>query len=449
MKRLVALFSACVMAATPMLANARGLIRDAEIEHALRAYADPILAQADIPAEDVRLLIVSDPSINAFVAGGLNIFVHTGLIRTAVKPGMLIGVIAHETGHIAGAHLSQLREKSTRSMLGSVIGALLGAAAVAGGAGQAGAGILIGSQTAATRTLNTGIRINEQSADQAALSYLDGLDISASGMLEMFEAMRRQEQGRNVQQDTFMRTHPLTTERITAMRNHINDSPIPKGQVPARFKEMHARMQAKLAGFLEPYDVVMNQYPASNTSTAARYARAIAAFKRNRLPEALAGMDKLIAENPNDPFFYDTKGQMLFENGRLEEATEAYAQAQKRLPNSALILTDYAKCLTAQEKPALLPKAIALLERAKELDDSNSATWRELAIAYGRQGKLGPSYLALAEEAAVTGKYKEVLQHAARARSYGGDDPSLDLKLDDLERDARMQLKQQNRRDLF
>lgn len=448
-RQLMAAFAACVFAVAPTMAQAGGLIRDAEIEHALRAYADPMLVSSGIPPEDVRILIVNDPTINAFVAGGLNIFVHTGIIRAADKPGQLIGVIAHETGHIAGAHLSQLREKSTRSMLGSIVGTLVGVAAVVGGAGNAGAGVILGSQNMAQRNLASGIRINEQSADQAALTYLDNNDMSASGMIEMFEKLRRQEQSRNVQQDPFLRDHPLTSERITAMRNHIETSTIPKDQVPPKFPEMHARMQAKLAAFTDSYSQVMAQYPTSDTSAAARYARAIAEFKRNRLGDALKGMDQLIKENPNDPFFYDTKGQILFENGKLEEATASYAQANKLMPSSALMLTDYAKCLTAQQKPELLPKAIALLERSKELDDSYSATWRELAIAYGRQGKLGPSYLALAEEAALGGNYKTVLQHTARARSYASADPALELKLDDLERDAKEQLKQQNQRGLF
>ncbi len=447
-RRFTAILAALTLAVAPMAAQA-GLIRDAEIEHVLRTYASPIFVSADVPPEDVRILIISDPNINAFVAGGLNIFIHTGLIRAATKPGMLIGVIAHETGHIAGAHLSQLREKSSRSTLGSVLGTLVGVAAAVGGAGQAGAGIMIGSQNMAQRTLNSGIRINEQSADQAAITYLENNDMSSSGMLEMFESIRRTEAVHNVQQDTFLRTHPLTTERITAMRNHIAQSSIPKDQVPARYPEMHARMLAKLAGFSDSYEQVLIRYPTSDTSISARYARAIADFKRNRLPAALSGIDRLIAEQPNDPYFYDTKGQILFENGKLKEASLAYAQASKLLPSSALIMTDYAKSLTAQENPALLPRATALLERSKEIDDSYSSTWRQLAIAYGRQGKMGLSYQALAEEAALGGDYKEVLQHTARARSFADTDAGLELKLDDLERDAKAQLKEQKKNGIF
>jgi predicted Zn-dependent protease len=447
MKKLIAWISVCIFA-LPSIASAGGLIRDAEIEATLRAYTTPILNTAGIPPESVRILIVDDPSLNAFVAGGLNIFIHTGLIRTAKKPGMLIGVIAHETGHIAGAHLSQFSEKSSRSLLGAAIGAAVGVAAIVAGAGQAGAGVIAGSQSMAERNFLSGIRMNEQSADQAAISYLDDLDISSSGMLEMFETLRRNEQGHNVQQDTFLRSHPLTTDRISAMRNHIQNSAIPKDQVPTRFAAMHARMIAKLVGFTEPYNRVITAYPASDTSVAARYARAIAEFKRNRLADALKGIDALIAEYPNDPYFYDTKGQILFENGKLPEAAKAYGKANGLAPRSALILTDYAKSLTAQERPDLLPRAIALLERSKEIDDSHAATWRELAIAFGRQGQLGESYLALAEESALGGNYKMVLQHISRARGYG-DDSSLALRLDDLERDAQTQLKEQRKQGIF
>jgi predicted Zn-dependent protease len=304
----------------PVTAEA-GLIRDAEIENTLHAYATPIFEAAHIPPEDVRIFIVSDPSINAYVAGGLNIFIHTGLIRQATKPGMLIGVIAHETGHIAGAHLSQFQEKSTRASIGALLGALAGVAVigvamiaqghVGDSAGQAGIGVLAGSQSMAQRGFMSDIRLNEQSADHAALTFLDANDISATGMLEMFETLHRLESGLATQ-DPFMTDHPLTTERIATIRNHIAESKIPADQVPEGFPAMHARMLAKLVAFTEPYETTLNLYPPSDASIAGRYARAIAEFRRSHLDAALAGMDGLIKQHPKDPFFYDTKGQILF-----------------------------------------------------------------------------------------------------------------------------------------
>lgn len=453
MRRFIAACTALTFAIAPLGAVAQekrnlGLIRDAEIEDTLRLYAAPIFESAGIPSEDVRIFIVGDPRINAFVAGGLNIFIHTGLIRATKKPGELIGVIAHETGHIAGAHLSQLSEKSNRALLGGIIGSLLGAAAIAGGAGNAGAGVIMGSQTMAAGSMAGEIRVNEASADQAALSYLDQNDISATGMLATFETLRRQEMGMRAQ-NLFMRDHPLTSERIATMRNHINESDIPKDQVPFGFQEKQNRMVAKLAAFTEPYNRTLSLYPTSDTSIAARYARAIAEFKRSQLVPALAGIDALIKERPNDPFFYDTKGQILFENGKLDEAEKAYSRANTLIPGNALLLTDHARTLIARDQGKDLTRAVALLEQSKEIDDSYNNTWRQMAIAYGKQGKLGLSYMALAEESALSGDYKTVLQHVARAKGLAKGDHSLELLLSDLERDAQAQLRKKKENNLF
>jgi predicted Zn-dependent protease len=421
------------------LTTQAGLIRDAEIEHTLDLYTRPIFQSAGIEPDSVRILIVSSPEINAYVAGGLNIFVNTGLIRETKTPGMLMGVLAHETGHIAGAHLSQLSEKASRATLGSLIGTLVGAAATIGGAGKAGGGIIAGAQNMANKSLLSDIRLNEQAADHAALRYFDENEISATGMLEMFEVLRRRESGATAR-DKYLQSHPLTSERIATVRNHVQASSIPADQTPAGFAAMHARMLAKLVAFTEPYETTLTLYPPSDSSVAGRYARAIAQFRSSRLDEALAGINALIKQFPKDPFFYDTKGQILFENGKVVDAANAYAKASSLMPDSALLKTDYAKALIAQNRKDLLPRAIGLLETSKLLDDSYSDTWRQLAIAYGKQGKLGLSYLALAEEASLAGDTEMVLQHLARARGAKGNDPSLALQIDDLEREAKSQL---------
>ncbi len=439
-------YIATMMALFLPLSAQAGLIRDAEIENTLGLYARPIFTAANIDPDSVRLMIVASPEINSYVAGGLNIFVNTGLILEATKPGMLIGVIAHETGHIAGAHLSQFQEKASRATLGSVLGMVLGAAAVAGGAKQAGAGIIAGSQSMANRGFLTDIRMNEEAADHAALTFLDTNDISATGMLEMFEVLRQHESGLG-SKDKYLSNHPLNSERIATMRNHIAESKIPADQVPDGFAAMHARMLAKLFAFTQSYEATLTRYPLSDTSIAARYARAIAEFQRSHLAQALSGINALIKQSPNDPFFYDTKGQILFENGKVAEAAASYAKAMSLKPDSALITTEYAKSLIATNKPEELGHAIALLEHSREMDDSYDTTWRQLAIAYGKQGKLGLSYEALAEEAALSGDYETVIQHAARARSNAGQDSALLLQLDDLERDAKAQLEKKKKQE--
>jgi predicted Zn-dependent protease len=448
LKKLIIHLGAAILTLSPMVANA-GIIRDAEIEHTLRAYADPIFQSAGIPPEDVRLIIVGDPTINAFVAGGLNMFINTGLIRATKNPSMLIGVIAHETGHISGAHLSQVTAKSNRALLGSVISAVLGAAIMAGGAKDAGAGILVGGQSVALRSFLSEIRINEQSADHAAMKFLDDNEISSTGMLEMFETLRRNESGAISQKDPYLLTHPLTSERVATVRNHIKESKIPKSQIPSQFKPMHERMVAKLVAFSEDKATTLKLYPESRRDVAARYAHAIAYFRAAERDKAIAELNTLIKQHPNDAFFYDTLGQVLFENGALADAAKAYKRASDLFPDSALILTDYGKTLIAQEDAALLPRAIALLERAKSIDDSNDFTWRQLAIAYGKQGNLAASYAALAEESALQGNHEVVLQHVKRARGLVERDSAIALQIDDLDRDAREQLKKKKENSLF
>ncbi|MCK5793002.1 MAG: M48 family metalloprotease, partial [Ketobacter sp.] len=182
----------CIIIA-PFPSHARSLIRDAETEYVLRLYTNPILEAAGIAPEAVRLFIINDPSINAFVAGGQNIFIHTGLILKSEKPDMLIGVLAHETGHIAGAHLTRLTQKLDDVSLGAILSTILGTAATIGGSGDLGSAILTGGQNIAQLELLAHIRSNEQAADQAALSYLDANGISASGMIAMFELLQRNE----------------------------------------------------------------------------------------------------------------------------------------------------------------------------------------------------------------------------------------------------------------
>lgn len=442
LRKLAALLAALILP----LSSYAGIIRDAEIENTLRTYGQPIFRSANVEPDSVRIFLVNASEINAFVAGGLNLFINSGLVLETKNAGMLLGVMAHETGHIAGAHLSQAREKASLAMIGGLIGTVIGAAAAIGGAGRAGAGIMAGSQNMATRNYLSDVRLIEESADQAGLSYLDDNNISATGMLEMFQLLHSREVG-GTKPDPFLIDHPLSSERIAAMRNHINASTIAANSVPAGFEAMHARMVAKLFAFTKPFEETLKRYPESDHSVAARYARAIAQFKRSHLEEALVEINGLIKQYPNDPYFYDTKGQILFENGKLAEAQATYANASRLAPNSALILTDYARTLIAEEKPALLNQSIQLLEKSKELDDSYDTTWRQLAIAYGKQGKLGRSYEALAEEAVLSGDYKGALQHLARARTYANDDPGLALALDDLEHDAKAQLEEKKKQE--
>jgi predicted Zn-dependent protease len=376
------------------------VIRDAEIEQTLREFTTPIFRAAGLTPEAINLIILQDDSINAFVAGGSNIFIHTGLIMNSETPGMLLGVLAHETGHIAGGHLARGAEALQNAQIGTILSYLLGAAAAVAGSTDAGMAIMQGGQHTAMRVFLSHTRSNEQSADQAALNYLDSMQVSASGLLSIFEKLRSQELRQFGEPDPYALTHPLTRERIAHIRNHVSQSSIPKDRVPEKFNLLHARMLAKLRGFTQPQQLTLRMYPESDQRLEARYARAVAFYRQSDMLKALAEIDSLLKEYPDDPYFHELKGQFLYEHGKIPEAIASYRKASELLPESALIRTGLAQSLLAEGKnPAHLPQAIRELEISTTRDATDPSAWRLLGIAYGRAGEKGRSNLALGEEA--------------------------------------------------
>lgn len=392
------------------------LIRDAEIEHTLRIYADPMFRAAGVNPTNTKLFIVQDDSLNAYVAGGANMFINTGLIMATQSPDVLIAVMAHETGHIAGGHLAQGTEKLKNTQIGTVLTFVLGAAAAAvSKKPEVAAAVISGGQTSVARNFFAYTRANEQAADQAALNTLDKLKISASGMQKLFELLQRNERKSYGSLDPYMITHPLSNERVEFVRNHVQKSEITNGQYPKEYLILHQRMVAKLYGFIQSPESTMQKYPVSDKSVAGRLARAVAYYKIPDLENALKEMNSLLEESPKDPFFHELKGQILFENGRVREAVEEYKTAIKLLPNSALILADLGKIEISQDFDTTMKSAITHLEKSVLLDNSNASSWRLLATAYGRANNLPMSYLALAEEASLNGDYKTALQMSTQA----------------------------------
>ena len=394
------------------------LIRDAEIEHTLRLFADPIFKVAGLNPNAIKIFVVESDTLNAYVAGGQNMFIYTGLITSTTSPDMLLGVMAHETGHIAGGHLAQGAEKLKNAQIGSILTYVLGAAAaVAARQPGAAAAVFTGGNSAINRNMLAYTRTHESQADQAALGFLDKLNISAEGMIKVFDLLQRNERLHMGTPDPYMLTHPLSAERITHVRNHVDKSSIPEGQYPKELDVPFQRMVAKLYGFLQSPEHTLQKYPLANKSVAARVARAVAYYKMPDVARSMTEMDSLIAESPKDPFFHELKGQILYENRRSKEALAEYETAIKLLPSQPLILSDLAKVELAQGDKAHITSAVAHLERSTTLDSTNSDAWHWLATAYGKAGNITMSNLALAEEALVEGDNKTTLQRANEALS--------------------------------
>lgn len=379
------------------------VIRDAETESLLRTYADPLFRAGGIDPSLVHIILIRDAAINSFVTTGNRMFINTGLIEQADSADELIGVMAHETGHVIGGHLSKLPEAMERAVYESIATMLLAVAAgFAGrnsGGGDAAAGIALGGTQMAQRGVLSFSRGIEASADQAAMRVLDRNCWSAAGLLNLFHKLEGQEALVSELQDPYVRTHPLTADRIAYVQNHVDTSPCSSHPLPPGWARAFQMMKAKLTGFLAEPDEVLRHYPESDRSPPARYARAIMLYRQGHTDSALGLINGLIAEQPGNAWLHELKGQVLFDGGRGKEALAPYREAARLAPEQPLIGQELAHAEIETGDPALLRPAIACLQTALSRERSDPFSWHELGVAWGRLGDMGQANLALAEEA--------------------------------------------------
>ncbi len=386
------------------------LIRDAEIEGLLRNMTRPIFKAAGINPGAVKVFIIADDRINAFVAGGQRIFIHTGLLTKSKTPNEVIGVMAHETGHIAGGHLARLNNELERASTERIIGMLVGAAAMVGAAAagnsnaaQAGRGIMLGSQGVAQRGFLAYQRSMEASADQAALKYLSATKQSPKGMLTLFNKLANDNLATLANVDPYLLSHPMPFERISTLESEAEQSPyFSKPDDPGVVLRLQLA-KAKLAGFMESPQRVFQKYPSSNNAMPSRYARAIAMFRRGDIRNALPLLDSLTDELPQNPYFWELKAQALMENGQPAKGIPAIKKARALLPDNALLSVLHASILVRTEEPRFADEAISLLRLAKKTEPDMPVIYKEMARAYGLKGDSARADLAAAEFAWATG----------------------------------------------
>jgi predicted Zn-dependent protease len=395
------------------------VIRDTEIEAILKEWSAPLVAAAGMDAGSVNFVIVQDPQVNAFVAGGANIFLYTGLIEKTRNPDELMGVIAHELGHIRSGHLIRTRQAlenaSYESMLGTILG--IGAAILTGDGGAASA-VALGTQASATTRFLTFSRIQESSADQAALEFLKAAQEDPRGFLTFMEQLESQELLPASQQSEYIRTHPLTRDRIDAIRKGVTTSPYHGKAGSERWAEQHARFLAKLTGFITPEKIGW-AYDDRDQSVAARYARTIAAYRESRVDKALEMIDTLVNEEPQNPYFHELRGQMLMDFGRLEPAKVSLRRAIELNADAPLIRIMYAQALIESSnngvRAADVQEAITQLNRAMRDEPRSPMVHRLLATAYGYRGMEAEAKLHLAEEAVLQRRFSDAKRLAESA----------------------------------
>lgn len=414
--RSLAFAAALTFAAQP--ASAQSILRDAETEALLQDMMDPLTEAAGMPRGSVDVVLVNDPSINAFVAGGQRIYVHSGLINAADTANEVQGVLAHELGHIAGGHIIGIYDAYGKAAKISLLTTLLGIAAAVAGAGEAAMGAMALGQQVALGSFLTFNRQQEASADAAGVQFLSTAGITGKGSISFFKKLQNEEFRHGYSQRdeaTYQRSHPLSGDRIARMEADYRADPAwdrpPDAEQQARFE----RAKAKLYGYLATPAQTLNAYPRYLTGAPARYARAYAYHKDARIDEALAETDALVASDPANPYFLELRGQILLESGRPGEALESLRRATEMSGNSPLIASTFGHALLATEDRAKLQEAEQVLRAAVARDRENPFAWYQLGMVYGATGDIPRARLASAEQLIMSGRPREALQNAEAA----------------------------------
>lgn len=398
------------------------LIRDAEIEQLLRDYSQPILRAAGLAQQNIQVTIINDRSFNAFVVDAKRIFINSGALMDAKTPNEVIGVLAHETGHIAGGHLSRLRQELAKAQTQSIIALLLGiggmvAAGRSGNVGGNPTAAILGPQESIRRSLLSYQRAQEEQADRAGVKFLAATGQSGRGMVDTFKRLSDQILFAGRGADPYLQSHPMPAERVSALETIAKQSPNWDKKDSAALQERHELMRAKLTGFLDRGDTVARRYPMTDTSLAARYARAIATYRHAGIRAALAQIDSLIQAQPNNPYFHELKGQAFLEGGKAADAIPSLRRAVQLAPHPALIQILLAQALNANGGASSAQEAIALLTTALAREPESVDGYLQLAMAYGHKGDLAQADLASAMAAFMRGDHNTARQLAARAKT--------------------------------
>lgn len=436
---------ALLLQATLAPARAQGepklnIIRDGEIEQLMRDYTAPIFKAAGIRSSAAKIILVGDRSFNAFVANGQKIFVNVGAIMEAKTPNELIGVLAHESGHIAGGHLARLRLELANAQIFAVAGMLMGGAAVAAsarnrnvGADSGGMmGAILGPQEMARRSLLSYQRGEEQAADIAAVNYLNMTGQSAKGLLATLERFQNEALFKTASIDPYLLSHPLPRERISNLEQIARKSPHWNAVDPPALQARHDMARAKLVGFVGNAGETARRYPMTDVSMPARYARAISAYRFGRLNDALAQIDALIAAQPQNPWFHELKGQALLEAGRAGQAIEPLRRSVSLAPNATPVQVMLGHAYIASNNPAYLDQAITTLTRVTQRETDYAEAFQFLAMAHERKGAQPQAMMAAAQGLFLMGRFVEARTQADRLKRLVPENSPLWLKADDI-----------------
>jgi predicted Zn-dependent protease len=429
--KLTTLVTAAALVVAPMAALAQQnkgppVLRDTETEQLLREYTRPILRAAGLEKQNIQMVIINQSVFNAFVADGRRIFVNYGAILQSETPNQIIGVMAHETGHLAGGHLAKMREQMAQAQTQMIIAMLLGAGAMVAGAqggggssglANAGAAMFSAPGEIIRRNLLSYVRQQEENADKAGVKFLNATGQSSRGMYETFKRFTDESLFAARGTDPYVQSHPMPAQRVAALEELARSSPYWDKKDDPALQLRHDMVRAKISAFMERQDTVYRRYPMSNNSLPARYAHAITTYLHGDLRSALSQIDALIQQQPNNPYFHEVRGQALLEGGKPQEAIAPLRKAVHLSNNAPLIEMLLGQALVATGNNAYTDEAIAILRAAVARETEAPLGYTQLAMAYGRKGDYAQADLASAQAAFLRGDSKTARDLASRAKT--------------------------------
>jgi predicted Zn-dependent protease len=441
-----------VLAAVSLIANpaaAQSVLRDAETEALLDDLAAPLVQAAGLAPGNVDIVLVGDSSINAFVAGGQAVYLHTGLLEEADTAEEVQGVIAHELGHITGGHVISSSQGIATAGKISILSMLLGVAAAVAGAGEAAMGVMMAGQQAAMGKFLAFSRVQESAADAAGAQYLSKAGISGRGSLSFFRKLQNMEFRYGMShsdEDAYASTHPMSGDRIARLTHDYEVDPAWEKPADPKLQARFERVKAKLAGYIQEPAQTLRQYPETDTSAPARYARAYAFHKQALMDKSLAETDALLKSAPDDPYYLELEGQVLLESGRPADAIAPLRKATALTGNQPLIASLFGHALIATEDKSHYPEAEEVLKAAVQRDRLNPFAWYQLGVIYAAQGDMPRARLASAEQQVMSGQYLEALR-SAQAATAGLPENTPDwLRAQDIVFEARGALERDKKR---
>ena len=406
------------------------IIRDTEIEQYTLKNVKELFKAAGLNEQAARVVFIQDDSINAFVAGGSTVFIHTGLFTQADNSDQVMGVLAHETGHVVGSHTVRLYGELQRAQTTALISTILGGvAAIASGRGDVGVAVMAGGWGATQGLLSAYRQSEENAADGIAVELVQKTGFSIKGLAQIMSKIEQQERLRIDDMPSYFRSHPLTKDRLNFLNQAAADG------LPLKDEPEFYMSKAKLYAFLNPPELTFQTY--NDETLPSLYARAIAYFKNTDISKALTEVDNLIKKQPDNPYFWELKGQILFETGKVNQSIDAYQKAVELDPKAVLIRLSLAHALIEQGSEQDIKQAVEHLEYITTRDNYLPDAWRFLNIAYAKQGEKGLADYAAVENAFISGKYKEALSLIPRAKEELKNNPVKTLRLSDMEEDIK------------